>query len=301
MGKREGKRNPGITIGLLIFGLAALVFLLKMLLRGKDIALLSPQGYIATQEKHLILLSAAILLGVAVPTILLLYFIAWKYRENNTKATFDPQRRNGKFLVFSIWAFPGIVALGLSFIMWPAAHNLDQHRSIASETKPLTIQVVAMRWKWLFIYPEQNISTVNYIQVPVGTPLQFELTADEAPMSSFWIPHLGGQLYAMTGHMNRLNLIANTPGDYPGRSAEINGTGFEGMKFITRATNEADFDQWVTSVRLSSNALDDSSYEKLLTPSENNTAQFYSLADAGLYDKVINKYMGSHHHTLEQK
>jgi cytochrome o ubiquinol oxidase subunit 2 len=144
----------------------------------------------------------------------------------------------------------------------------------------------------LFIYTEQNIATVNFVQIPVNTSVQFELTADEAPMSSFWIPNLGGQLYSMTSHVNRLNLMADTPGDYPGSSAEINGAGFSGMKFTARASSEQDFGLWVQTVKQSPNVLDGAVYDKVLAPSENNPVEFYSAYDEGLYDKVIAKYEG---------
>ena len=156
--------------------------------------------------------------------------------------------------------------------------------------------MVALRWKWLFIYPEQGIATVNYVQVPTGTPVTFELTADDAPMSSFWIPNLGGMLYAMTGHVNHLNLLAETPGDYPGSSAEINGAGFAGMKFTARATSMADFEAWVRLVKPSSEVLNAAEYERLLEPSENNPAVVYASVDRDLYDKVLMKYNGAHNH-----
>jgi len=199
--------------------------------------------------------------------------------------------------VFSLWAIPTVFMLVLASVMWSATHKLAPQKAIASGTKPLTVQVIAMRWKWLFIYPEQNIATVNFVQVPTGTPVLFELTADEAPMSSFWIPHWGGQLYAMTGHVNPLNLLAETPGDYAGRSAEINGAGFAGMKFVAHASSKEDFDVWVKSVQLSSDVLDSEKYGMLLKPSENNTATFYSKADTDVYDNVLTKYNGSHDHT----
>ena len=301
MSGHKKKSNQGRAILLFVLGLVGLALLLSVLLRGNDVALFNPKGFIAQEEFKLMMISAAIMLSVAIPALSLLYFFAWKYRESNEGAAYEPDRHNGKFLVFSVWAIPGVFALALSLFMWPAAHRLDQHKAIASDAKPLTVQVIALRWKWLFIYPEQNIASLNYVQIPAGTPVQFELTADEAPMSSFWIPHLGGQLYAMTGHANLLNLMADTPGDYPGSSAEINGAGFAGMKFMARASSKEDFDMWASSVGTSSNALDSDTYEKLLRPSESNAAAFYSSPDAGLYGKVLNKYMGSHHHVTESK
>jgi cytochrome o ubiquinol oxidase subunit 2 len=148
-----------------------------------------------------------------------------------------------------------------------------------------------MRWKWLFIYPEQKIATVNFVQIPLNTPVQFELTADDAPMSSFWIPNLSGQLYTMTGMVNHLNIMANTPGDFPGSSAEISGAGFAGMKFTARVGSSDDFNVWAQAAKQSPNMLDGATYASLLKPSENNPIAVYTTADSGLYDTVLMKYM----------
>lgn len=296
MTKYKNKHAHSTPIWLTLLGLLGLGLCITMLLQGTDVALFNPKGFIAQQELNLMIFSMLLLLTIAVPTLIILYSFAWKYRESSKVDAYDPDARHSKFFVFSMWAVPSIFMILLAFVMWPATHKLEPKKPIAADIKPLTIQVVAMRWKWLFIYPEQNIATVNFIQVPVGTPVQFELTADEAPMSSFWIPHLGGQLYAMTGHTNRLNLIAQEAGDYPGSSAEINGAGFAGMKFITRASSKAEFDQWAENMQQSSSALDAVEYEKLLRPSKNNPAAFYSSVDADLYAKILMKYMGSHDH-----
>ena len=294
----ERKNKPGIAkyVRLIVLGLFGLGLTITMLLQGTDVALLNPSGFIAGQQRSLMFFSVIILLAVAVPTLIMLYFFAWKYRESNTKAAYDPGVRHGKLFVFSMWAVPSFFMLVLALVMWTATHKLEHNKPIASATKPITIQVVAMRWKWLFIYPEQNIATVNFVQIPVDTPIQFELTADETPMSSFWIPHFGGQLYAMTGHSNRLNLMAEEPGDYPGSTAEINGSGFAGMKFIARVTTEQDFDLWVQEMRGSSEVLDTAEYNNLLKPSENNPAAYYSSTESTLFDNLLMKYNGAHNH-----
>ena len=292
--KKKHNQNSAIWfvfIGLIIFGL-----LITMLLQGTDVAVLSPKGLIAGEQRRLMVISVILLLEIAIPTLTLFFFTAWKYRESNEKAIYDPRPHHSKSLVFSIWAAPTITMLLLASVMWPAAHKLAPQKQISPGSKPFTVQVVAMRWKWLFIYPEQNIASVNFVQIPVGTPVQFELTADEVPMSSFWIPHLGGQLYAMTGHVNRLNLMADTAGDFAGSSAEINGDGFAGMKFITRASSSEDFGHWVREVRQSSSALDMANYQQLLQPSQNNPASFFSKVEPGLYDTMLMKYTGSHDH-----
>lgn len=241
--------------------------------------------------------STAVMLAVAIPMLTLLYFFAWKYRETNSNAKHEPNKRLGKFAVIGLWLIPVTTILVLTSVAWPATHKLDPHKAISAEAKPLNIQVIALRWKWLFIYPEQGIATVNYVQIPVNTPVKFDLTADEAPMNSFWIPHIGGQLYAMTGHSNQLNLMADTPGDYTGRAAEINGDGFSGMNFSAQVVSSEDFEQWSQDVVQSPNMLDAAAYSKLLLPSENNPAAFYANAKPNLYDTVLLKYGDSHSHT----
>lgn len=299
MAKRTRKSSSHRTIGIVLIGLGLLAAVVAVLLRNVDVALLNPKGHIATEQYKLLATVTVLLLQIGVPTLAVFYFVAWKYRETNHKAIYAPETKSSTWFSVYLWIIPSITALLIAIVLWPATHRLEPKKAISATQDPLIIQVVAMRWKWLFIYPEQDIATVNYVQVPLDTPLQFELSADEAPMSSFWIPHLGGQLYAMTGHVNRLNLMANEPGDFPGISAEINGPGFAGMRFTTRATSVNEFDDWVETVRNDNPALSTAEYEKLLEPSENNTAAFYGSTTGDLYDTMLKKYAGSHdgHHT----
>jgi cytochrome o ubiquinol oxidase subunit 2 len=296
MQKNNKKHGAGKAAAFITLWLICFTALITVLLRGHNIAQLNPKGMVAHEQLNLAILAIGIMLVIAIPTIFLLYFTAWKYRESNTRASRDLNVRHGKLLDVTMWSIPVIIAVILASVMWPATHRLEPQKTIAADAKPLTIQVVSLRWKWLFIYPDLHIATVNFVQVPVDTPIQFELTADDAPMSSFWIPNLGGMLYTMTGHTNKLNLIANAPGDYPGSSAEINGAGFADMKFTARASNVTDFDQWVQEVRQAPNVLSDAEYEKLLQPSENNPVTLYANADSGLYDTVLMKYMAGHNH-----
>ncbi len=281
-------------------GLVALILIMAILVQGHDVALFSPKGLIADEQHHLMLVATLILLGIAVPSLALLYSFAWKYREGSKKAIVNHHSKNSKLAALLIWSIPTAVMLVLASLMLPATQKLEPQKSIAANNKPITIQVVALRWKWLFIYPDQKIATLNYVQIPVNTPVQFELTADEAPMNSFWIPHLGGQLYAMTGHQNRLNLMATTPGNYEGSAAEINGAGFTGMRFMTRASSKEDFDHWLQRLKLSPSILDRATYNKLLVPSKDNKAVFYSQAQDNLYSSILIKYSGSHHHEGQQ-
>lgn len=295
MPKKRKDNSVAKTVTLIVLGLAGLALFLKILLQGYNVALFNPKGVIAKEELDLTILTTIVLLVIAVPTLFLIYFFAWKYRESNTKAKHDPNTRHGKLFNISIWLIPSLFAIVLAMIMWSATHRLEPQKQIAANAKPLTIQVVAQRWKWLFIYPEQGIATVNYIQLPVDTPVTFKLTADEAPMSSFWIPNLGGMLYAMTGHVNNLNLLADTPGEYPGSTGEINGAGFAGMKFTARVGSQEDFDGWVDGVKSRTTVLDSAEYEKLVKPSENHPPTSYAQVEGGLYDTVVMKYAGAGH------
>jgi cytochrome o ubiquinol oxidase subunit II len=301
MAKQKSKTGRNRSILYVVLWVLALTLLFAVLLKDADIRMLNPKGMVAQEELKLIVFTTVVLLAITVPTLFFLYFFAWKYRETNAKATYEPDKKHGKFFIFILWAIPTAIMLVLAPVMWVGTHKLEPQKSISSDNKPLTVQVVALRWKWLFIYPEQHIATVNYVQVPVDTPVEFDLTADDAPMSSFWIPHWGGQLYAMTGMTNKLNLMPTTLGDSEGSSAEINGEGFAGMKFTARASSNQDFDSWVQHVKQLPDALDMVEYERLLKPSENNPAVYYSMTEAGLYDKVLMKYMGSHDHHMGQE
>jgi cytochrome o ubiquinol oxidase subunit 2 len=299
MSKNSNRTSVGKTVALIVLGLTGLGLLIATFLRGTNVALLNPKGMIAQEQLNLGVLAIGLMLIIAIPTIFLLYFTAWKYRESNTRATHDPKGSHSKFLDLGMWLIPGMIAVILVGVLWPATHKLEPQKTIAADAQPITIQVISQRWKWVFIYPELEIATVNFVQLPLNTPVQFELTADDAPMSSFWIPNLGGMLYTMTGHTNRLNLIADKAGDYPGSSAEINGDGFAGMKFTARASDVSSFDRWVEEVRQSPTALDAAEYKKLLKPSQNNPVALYSNVDKGLYDTVLMKYM-SHGHEATQ-
>lgn len=295
MSKHKKKLSQGNVVLLVFLGLICFGLVIAVLLRGADVALLNSKGIIADEQSRLMLFTVGVMLIVAIPALTLLYFFAWRYRDTNDKSTYDATAHHGKIFIVILWLIPSVVVAILVSAMWSATHKLDPHKDIVNGKEALTIQVVALRWKWLFIYPKQNIATVNFVQIPVDVPVQFELTADEAPMSSFWIPHLGGQLYAMTGHTNRLNLMASMEGDYTGRSAEINGEGFAGMEFIARGSSVQEFDTWAQNVRRDSEVLDFVEYNRLVIPSENNTAAFYSSPGSTLYDIVLSKYAKSQH------
>lgn len=296
----EGSKKtlgPGWVTVLIIMGLIDLGLLIRYLIHNKNIALFNPQGWIAQQQHELLSLSLILLFAGAIPVVLALYFVAWKYRESNEKVTHKPEAKQKKSYVFLMWAYPALFFFMFTALLIPATHKLEPRKLIASDAKTLNIEVISLRWKWLFIYPDQGIATVNYLKLPKDTPVTFHLTADEAPMSSFWIPNLGGQLYSMTSHVNKLNLLPTTIGDYPGRSAEINGEGFSGMTFTASVVDASYFDNWVNETKQSGGLLDDITYSNLVEPSESTPPITYAKYDNNLYAKVLNKYShGEHSH-----
>jgi cytochrome o ubiquinol oxidase subunit II len=279
-----------IIIGLLILDL---ILMFKIAVGNSLFALFSPQGSIALQQKSLIITYVLIMLIIVVPVLVAGYFIAWKYRAGNTKADYKPEAKHSALSEALLWVFPTVIVIIMSIVTWGATHKLDAHKPIQSDVKPLTIQVVALQWKWLFIYPEQGIATVNYIAFPEKTPLTFTLTAD-GPMSSFWIPQLGGQLYAMTGMSHSLHLIADKKGEFRGSNAEINGHGFAGMTFVAKAVSQREFELWVESVKKSPHSLTIDEYKKLAKPSEDIPPLFYAATKDDIFDKVVMKYMPAH-------
>jgi len=253
-----------------------------------NFALLNPKGIIAQKERSLIFTAVGLMLCVVIPVFLFTIFLIWK---NKTKKNPDPALAKDSIKIeVVLWAIPVLLIAVLSIINSKSTHDLDPYKPLQSNLKPITIQVVALQWKWLFIYPEQNIATVNFIEFPQNTPVNFQLTAD-APMSVFWIPQLGGQMYAMAGMSTQLRLMANQPGEFNGSAAEINGAGFAGMRFMAKSSSQAEFDAWVKSTQSSGNPLSFAAYKTLAQPSENNTKVLYSNVEAGLYDKVMMQFM----------
>ncbi len=263
---------------------------LFLFLHSGDLKLLNPKGLIADKQRSLITFTVLLSLVVVIPVFILTFTIAWKYRAANVSARYTPDWDHNSKLEAVWWGIPCAIILILGVVTWTSSHELDPYKSLQSSVTPIHIQVVALPWKWLFIYPDQQIATVNYVRFPAGTPVDFQITAD-APMNSFWIPELGGQIYAMPGMSTQLHLMATANGVYGGSSANLSGRGFAGMRFNAEATSRADFDRWVAEVRRSPQRLDDSAYAALALPSENNTAAAYASAKQNLYDTVINKYM----------
>ena len=264
-----------------------------VLLHGHTAAVLSPQGTIAEQEKNLIIFTAILGCTIVVPVLVLTFAIAWHYREANTKAVYKPDW-SGNFLAEGIWwVIPTIVIGILAVVIVQSSHALDPYNSLASEVKPIRIQVVALEWRWLFMYPDQKVASIDYMEFPVNTPINLTITSD-APMNSFWIPQLSGQVYAMNGMSTQLHLAARTIGDYRGSSANISGVGFAGMNFTASAVSSRSFATWTNLLAHGSDILTKGGYDDLAKKTCDNTPYAYSLADVSLYNEVISKYMDPH-------
>ncbi|AMM12843.1 MAG: ubiquinol oxidase subunit II [Pseudomonadota bacterium] len=260
---------------------------------GGQMDLLDPKGSIGLAEKNLILTSTYAMLIVVVPVIFLTLLFAWKYRASNTSAEYLPKWAHSTKIEIVIWLVPALIILYLGILTYKSTHALDPYKPLESEVKPINVEVVALDWKWLFIYPDLGIATVNQIQFPVGTPVSFKITSDSV-MNSFFIPQLGGQIYAMAGMQTKLHLIADHAGDYAGLSANFSGHGFSDMKFRAIATTPEEFAAWVKKVKASPSQLDGVNYAAVAAPTEKQPVQYFSKVDANLFQNIVAKYNNGH-------
>ncbi|HEX4555015.1 MAG TPA: ubiquinol oxidase subunit II [Xanthobacteraceae bacterium] len=264
----------------------AVVLVAAMALGGCSQGVLDPHGPIASAERQILFNSLGIMLAIVIPTIVATLGVAWWFRSSNRHATYLPDFEYSGRLELLVWSIPAMTVLLVGGVAWVGAHDLDPRKPISSTAKPVTIQVVSLDWKWLFIYPEQGIASVNHLTVPVGTPLSFELTSSGV-MNSFFVPQLGSQIYTMSGMVTRLHLQADHPGSYPGLSANFSGEGFADMRFTVDAVPSAQFAQWVTAARNSGPALDAASYADLAKPSRAVAPFTYRSVASGLFQKIL--------------
>jgi cytochrome o ubiquinol oxidase subunit 2 len=219
-------------------------------------------GPIGAAEKVLLLEALITMLFVVIPVILLALTYFWWFRSTNKQAVYRPDWEYSGRIEFSIWMVPLLVVLFLSAIAWTGAHDLDPYQPIESEQQPLNVQVVSMDWKWLFIYPDLGIASVNELALPVGVPVNFKLTSATV-MNSFFIPSVGGQIYTMAGMQTSLSLQVADAGTYEGLSAQFSGDGFSDMHFPVLATDQAGFEAWVAKVKSGSKSLNQGEYARL--------------------------------------
>jgi cytochrome o ubiquinol oxidase subunit 2 len=274
--------------------LALQLIIALLLLSGCSTAIvLHPRGYIGIAEKNIILTVAGLMLIVVVPIIVLTPLFVWKYRASRWKQEHAARPLYSKTLDAVLWLVPAAIVVVLGTINWHMSHRLDPFQPIASQAKPLDIQVISLDWKWLFIYPDEKIAVVNETAFPVNVPVTFHITSDTV-MNSFFIPQLGSQIYAMAGMHTEVHLIADTVGEYLGISSNISGLGFSGMHFPARAMSPEDFTRWVSSAKASRKKLDMETYRQLGKPSYHNPVTYFTLAEPRLFQSVIGKYAYGH-------
>ena len=248
--------------------------------------MLDPQGPIGAGDAEITINALEIMLVIVVPTILAILGFAWWFRASNTRARYLPQWTYSGRIEIVVWSIPLLVIMFLAGLTWIGSHDLDPYKPIASNSKPVEVQVVSLDWKWLFIYPDQRIASINELTVPAGVPVHFSLTSATV-MNSFFVPQLGSMIATMNGMVTQLYLQADHAGEYYGEFAQFSGDGFSDMHFAVHALPADAFAQWVAKVQQAGPVLDQAGYMALLKESENVKPYTYRAADSDLFDKIV--------------
>jgi cytochrome o ubiquinol oxidase subunit II len=265
----------------------AVILISAALLLASCQGVLDPQGPIASAERLLLINSTAIMLVVVIPVIVATLAFAWWYRASNTNATRSLDESYEGRVEFVTWSIPVLTVILLGGVIWIGSHQLDPRAPIPGKSDPLRVDVVALDWKWLFIYPDHGVATVNQLVIPTGTPVEFRLTSATV-MNSFFVPQLGSQIYAMGGMITHLHLLADQPGEYPGFSAMFSGDGFSDMRFIAKAMPAGDFNAWLAQARSTGSGLD-ASYDELAKPSKAVPPTTYHSVDPRLFERILDQ------------
>jgi cytochrome o ubiquinol oxidase subunit 2 len=250
--------------------------------------ILAPQGPIAAAEKVILIDSIAIMLAIVLPTIFAIFAFAYYFRQSNTRAFYLPDFAHSGRIELVVWSIPTLTIILLGGVAWIGSHQLDPAAPVAGTGSPVRVQVVSLDWKWLFIYPDQRVATVNALTVPVGAPLQLELTSSSV-MNAFFIPQLGSMIYTMNAMTTQLNLQADAPGTFPGLSSHYSGDGFSGMHFEVQALPAAEFAAWVAATRNKGPTLDAASYAELSKQSLNTAPFTYGSAAPDLFKQIVSQ------------
>ena len=269
----------------------ALVALACVGLSGCDWVLLDSKGMVGLAQRDLILICIGLMLIVVIPAIVLTFVFAWRFRAGSTKAKYTPEWSHSTKVEIVVWGVPLLIIAGLAVIVWKSTHELDPYKPLDVAGEPLHVDVIATDWKWVFVYPDLGIATVNQLNFPANRPLAFNITSNST-MNTFFIPQLGGQIYAMAGMRTQLHLIANEPGQFRGMSGNYRGHGFSNMKFIATASSNEEFERWVAEVRSAPQALDFNQFKALAAPSKNAPVQHFSSVEPLLFKKVIDQFIG---------
>jgi cytochrome o ubiquinol oxidase subunit 2 len=260
---------------------------------------LDPQGPVGKAERLILLDATAIMLAVGVPVILLTLGFAWWFRSGNSRARYRAEWEYSGRIEMIVWSIPALVILFLGGIAWIGAHDLDPPAPLKSSAAPLEVQVVSVDWRWIFIYPQQGIASIDRLTVPAGVPIHFRLTSTSV-MNSFFIPQLGSQIYTMPGMATQLNLLADRPGRYAGLSAQFSGDGFSDMRFDVVVARSAEFQSWLTATRTAGGLLDRPGFEQLAQPSSEHAVKTYGEVATGLFDSIVTAHVGMTHASAQE-
>ena len=251
--------------------------------------ILNPAGPVSAATRDLLFDAVGLMLIVIVPVFILTALIVWRYRAANTDAKYTPDWEGSRVIEIGIWFMPLLIVVLLWALVWDRTHALDPYKPLASAEPPLAVQAIALDWQWLFVYPAENVASLNRLVFPAGRPLSIELTSDTV-MNSLSIPALGGQIYAMAGMRTRLNLMADAPGAFTGRNTKFSGNGFAGQSFSAEATDAAGFDAFVAEARAAGAALDAATYATVSQPTANGPAKLFAPVEQGLFDTIVAGY-----------
>ena len=254
--------------------------------------LFDPKGPIGGAERFVIIAAFVLMLIVVLPVFVMVIWFARKYRASNPKATYQPKWSYSTKIDLAMWLVPLAIVIALGILSWRATFSLDPYKPIASAEKPINIEVVSLDWKWLFIYPDYDIAVVNQLVFPAKVPLSFRITSATV-LTSFFIPQLGSQIYAMAGRQSRLHLMADEPGTYAGHNQQFSGRGYADMHFKAIAVSREQFEAWVQNTRRSPDKLDSARYEELTKPSVGHPVMVFSSVAPGLFDHIIGKYLST--------
>jgi cytochrome o ubiquinol oxidase subunit 2 len=254
-----------------------------------NLILLDPKGPVGESERFVIVVSFALMLIVVIPVVFMALWFPWKYRAANTGAVYSPKWSRSAKIEWVIWLIPAAIVSALGILVWNTTYHLDPFKPIDSSLKPVRIEAVSLDWKWLFIYPDQNIAVVNELVFPVHVPLSFRITSGTV-MTSFFIPQLGSQIYAMSGMQTRLHLMADAPGSYAGQNQQFSGSGFADMDFKAIAMSWEEYEAWIQKVGQSPDKLDSVRFEELEKPGVRCPVAYFSSVNPGLFDDILRKF-----------
>ena len=273
------------------------VLALPVMLAGCDMVVMNPMGDVALQQRNLVIFATVLMLLIVIPVIALVGLFAWRYRAGNKDAAYEPDWDHSTQLELLIWAAPLLIVICLGAVTWTGSHLLDPYRPIGRIAKgrpvpatamPLQVQVVALDWKWLFIYPQYGFATVNELAAPVDRPIEFRLTSSSV-MNAFYVPTLAGMIYTMPSMETKLHAVINRPGDYEGFSSNYSGAGFSGMRFRFHGMDQPGFDRWVAANRASALPLTRANYMTLEKPTEKVRVMRFGRVAPGLFDAIVNQ------------